>query len=128
MAEEIKENVTTEETKKTSFKEKFKKAFPWIVAGVGSVAAAVGGFKLGKAITKSSEEINKDYIINDYLRDRVHDARDGVPYVIGLMDDNAKPTYATITICDEPDWLDKGTEITGETYHSDVVMSATIDQ
>jgi len=120
MAEEIKENV--------GFKEKFKKAFPWICAGVGTIGAAVAGFKLGKFVTKSGEEMQKDYVINDYLRDRVHDAEDGVPYVIGVMGEGDKVTYATITLCDEPDWLDRGTEITSETYHSDLVMSATVDK
>lgn len=129
MADEIKENVTVEETtKKVSFKEKFKKAFPWICAGVGTIGAAVVGFKFGKFVTKSNEEMQKDYVINDYLRDRVHDAEDGVPYVIGVMDESNKVTYATIALCDEPDWLDKATEITSETYHADLVMSATVDK
>jgi len=128
MADELKNDVTVEETKKVSFKEKFKKAFPWICAGVGTIGAAVAGFKFGKFVTKSGEEMKKDYVINDYLRDRVHDAEEGVPYVIGVMDEGNKTTYATITICDEPDWLDKATEITGETYHADLVMSATADK
>ena len=129
MADELKNDVTVEEaTKKVGFKEKFKKAFPWICAGVGTIGAAVAGFKFGKFVTKSGEEMKKDYVINDYLRDRVHDAEEGVPYVIGVMDEGNKTTYATITICDEPDWLDKATEITSETYHADLVMSATVDQ
>lgn len=109
-----------DEEKKVTFKEKFKKALPWIVATAGTIGGCYVGYKLGKAITKTREEIEDEIVISDYLVNAVNNAKNGDESCVAVMDGTGKVTYAAIKIIDKPDWFEDG-EVETETIVTNVV-------
>ena len=121
MAEEVKK----EETKVT-FKEKLKKALPWVIGGIGTIGAGILGFKFGKNITKMEQDFKDENAINRYLLDRVDDLRNGEHVAVCVMDENDNETYATLQLEDtKPDWIDDSYEVTTESYFSNLVTSVS---
>ena len=118
MAEETKET-------KVTFKEKFKKAFPWI-AGIGAtIGGTVLGFKVGKLVATPTGHENDDYI-NKYLLNVVNDVKRGEKFGVGIIDENGKETYAELNVVDEkPEWWDNSYEVTDESFFCNTVTSVS---
>lgn len=116
----------TKETKKVSFKEKMKKALPWILGGITTVGGSIVAYKLGKSIAKLHEEYADNMIIDKYLRNEVDNASKGIESVIAVMDSNNDVKYAKFDIIDKPDWFDNGS-VASETVLVDVVEHVTKD-
>lgn len=116
----------TEETKETkiSFKEKMKKALPWILGGIGTIGGSIAAYKLGKSSAKLHEEYTDNMIIDKYLRNEVDDISRGMESVIAVMDSDNNVKYAKFDIIDKPDWFDDGS-VASETVLVDVVEHVT---
>ena len=113
------------EMKKETFKKKFKKAFPWIVGGIGTIGAAFAGFKLGKIISDVANHDN-DNSINKFLLNAVEDVKSGENFGVGVIDQDGSETYAVLNVVDKkPDWWDNAYEVTDESYFSSLVTSAS---
>lgn len=117
MAEENKET-------KVTFKEKFKKAFPWI-AGIGAtIGGSVLGYKFGKLIaTPTGHEHDNE--INKYLLNAVNDVKKGEKFGVGVIDENGNETYAVLNVVDKPDWWDNSYEVTDESFFCNMVTSVS---
>ena len=120
MAEEIKEE------KKATFKEKVKRIVPWVLGGIGTVGAAVLGYKYGKFNRDFQEEMKNENAINRYLLDRVDDLKSGEHVGVGIIDQDNNETYAELVLCDsKPEWYDNSYEVTTESYFANLVTSTS---
>ena len=123
MAEEVKK----EETKVT-FKEKLKKALPWVIGGIGTIGASILGFKVGKLVATPTGHENDDEI-NKYLLNAVNDVSRGIKRGVLVMDENGKETYAEINVVDtKPDWMENAYEVTDESYFANSVTSVSTEK
>ena len=118
MAEENKET-------KVTFKEKFKKAFPWI-AGIGAtIGGSVLGYKFGKLVATPTGHEHDDEI-NKYLLNAVNDVSRGIKRGVMVMDETGKETYAEFNVVDtKPDWMENAYEDTNESFFCNTVTSVS---
>ena len=109
-----------EETKivaKKSFKERCKKALPWVVGGLSTVSAAVIGYKFGRKLNI----IDEDNIIGRYLAKTAERVSMGMEHAVHLIQDD-KEYWMGMKEINKPDWWD---EVDGT---SKIIVSEVTDK
>lgn len=99
MAEEI---VVKE---KKSFKEKLKKALPWIGAGLGTIGSSILAYKFGKYVSNKQTELCEEETVARYLKEKVENVAAGGSYTVHVQN-TKEDLWGTLTVTEKPDWAD----------------------